>query len=151
HGSRPEAPLEETTDVDGRQELLPRADEVVEADERDNAVEVSLEASLLPELLEDGACRLQIPAELAEPGLGEHGQLVHIRVAITVSRGHSAAHGPGVRRTTRDVELERLLQGHVGGGLLDEALTHREELPGAAARVLRHAKHGLEVHARQLA
>src|SRR5262249_55609687 len=69
HGSRPEAPFEETTDVDGRQEFFPRADEVVQANESDNAVEVSLEAPLLPELLEDGAGRLQIATELAEPGL----------------------------------------------------------------------------------
>src|SRR5262249_33361847 len=151
HGCDPEAPFEETTDVDGRQEFFPRADEVVQANESDNAVEVSLEAPLLPELLEDGAGRLQIATELAEPGLGEHRQLVHIRVALAVSRGHSTAHCPSVRWTTRDVELERLLQRHVGGGLLDEALTHREELPGAAPRVLRHAKHGLEVHARKLA
>jgi hypothetical protein len=73
HEPRAEVTLEKAADVDRRFELLRRAEKLVEANERYDAVHVGLEASLLPQSLEHDARRLQIAAELADPRFGEDG------------------------------------------------------------------------------
>ena len=142
---RTKAPLEKAADVDGRFELVPRPDELVEAHERRDPVQIGLEAALPSELLERRAGRLEVAAELADPRVGEHRQPVHLGVALTIARGRPPAHSPGLVRAARDVHPERLFEGQVRRGLLHEPLPHREELTGAALGVLSHAQHRLQV------
>src|SRR5262245_3653098 len=92
---RVEAALEEAANIDRRFELLARTDELVEADEGHDPVEIGFEAPLQAKPLECGGGGLEVPGELADPGLGEHGQLVDFGVALAVVRGHPPADTAG--------------------------------------------------------
>ena len=122
---------------------------VVDACEREQPIEVVLEAAFVAELFELRARHREIAGELGNPCTGEHRDLVDERIAVLVPLGKSHASRARIIRTSLVEVCERLLELELRGGLASEVLlAEHEELAGTAIGVTRdvHQRPELQSH-----
>jgi hypothetical protein len=99
-----EAPIQEAEDVCSVLEVRGGPEALVDAREREHAIDVGLEAPLLAELLQHDARSLEVARQLGDPGVREDRELVHLAIrALVLGRDPLAPHARFVRPPGQEV------------------------------------------------
>ena len=133
-----EVARQEVADLDRRRQRFRRVHALVEVRQRHQTVGIGLVAAALPQALQHLGGLGQVTDQLANPRLGEHCELVDLRLLLPVAGRHLPAYRARLVGPARRVVAERLLEREIGRRFLDQlVLPDREELTRAALGILR--------------